>query len=85
MAERSCWHGVGLAIFTAAKAADRVSEYVLGFEREAVAINEHAEWLAEYDATPAPNPPVPGRSACRLDGRKGIPSQVRESARTRNK
>lgn len=40
------------AISTAAKAADKVSEYVLGFEREAVAINEHTEWLAEYDATP---------------------------------
>lgn len=38
-----------LAIFTAAKAADRVSEYVLGFEREAAAMNEHAEWIAEYD------------------------------------
>jgi antirestriction protein ArdC len=43
-----------LAIFTAAKAADRVSEYVLGFEREMAAMDEHAEWIAEYDAAPRP-------------------------------
>ena len=85
MAERSCWHGVGLAIFTAAEAADRVSEYVLGLEQESVAIKEHAYWRGEYDATPAPTPPVPERGACRLDGRKVIPSQMRESAKTRNK
>lgn len=38
------------AIFTAAKAADRVSEYVLGFERQAVAMEPHKEWIAEYEA-----------------------------------
>ena len=37
------------AIFTAAKAADRISEYVLGFERQATAMQEHSEWVAEYD------------------------------------
>jgi antirestriction protein ArdC len=42
-----------LAIFTAAKAADRVSAYVLGFEREMAAMNEHAERIAEYDQTPS--------------------------------
>ena len=39
-----------LAIFTAARAAERVSEYVLGFERQATSMQEHAEWIAEYDA-----------------------------------
>lgn len=38
-----------LAIFTAAKAAERVSEYVLGFERQATAMHEHAEWVESYD------------------------------------
>ena len=41
------------AIFTAAKAADKVSEYVLGFERQATAMQEHAEWVAEYESTPS--------------------------------
>lgn len=38
-----------LAIFTAAKAAERVSEYVLGLERQATAMQEHREWVEEYD------------------------------------
>ncbi|MGV3569887.1 MAG: ArdC family protein [Ramlibacter sp.] len=41
-----------LAIFTAAKAADRISEYVLGIERQATAMEQHKEWIAEYEAAP---------------------------------
>ena len=38
------------AIFTAAKAADKVSEYVLELERQATAMQGHAEWMAEYES-----------------------------------
>jgi antirestriction protein ArdC len=41
-----------LAISAAAKAADLVSEYVLGFKRDMVAMNEHAEWIAAYELAP---------------------------------
>lgn len=41
-----------MAIYAAAKAAERVTEYVPAFERQARAMHGHAKWLAEYDATP---------------------------------
>jgi len=41
-----------MAIFTAAKAADSISEHVLGIERQATAMDQHQEWIAEYDAAP---------------------------------
>lgn len=37
------------AIFAAAKDAERMAEYVLGIERQNTAMQEHAEWVAEYD------------------------------------
>lgn len=37
------------AIFTAAKAADKVSEYVLNFQSQAVAMEPHKEWIAEFE------------------------------------
>ena len=42
-----------MAIFTAARNAEKISEYVLGLERQATAMRAHAEWVAEYDAAPA--------------------------------
>ena len=39
-----------MAIFTAAKNADKISEYVLGMERQMTAMAPHKEWVAEYDA-----------------------------------
>jgi antirestriction protein ArdC len=41
-----------MAIFTAAKDADRMAEYVLGVERQQTAMAGHKEWVAEYGATP---------------------------------
>jgi len=41
------------AIFSAAKDAERIAEYVLGLERKKVAMADHKEWVAEYEATPA--------------------------------
>lgn len=41
-----------MAIFSAAKDADLIAEYVLGIERNYTAMTSHREWLAEYDATP---------------------------------
>lgn len=41
-----------MAIFTAAKDAEKMAEYVLGIERQHTALKEHAEWVAEYDAAP---------------------------------
>lgn len=38
-----------MAIFTAAKAADKISEYLLGLERQMVANEVHKEWIADYD------------------------------------
>lgn len=38
-----------MAIFTAAKNADRICEYMLGLERQHIAVAQHKEWLAEYD------------------------------------
>lgn len=39
-----------MAIFTAAKDAEKMADYVLGIERQHTAMKEHAEWVAEYDA-----------------------------------
>jgi antirestriction protein ArdC len=39
-----------MAIFTAARDADRMVEYTLALERQATAMQEHAEWVAEYEA-----------------------------------
>lgn len=41
-----------MAIFTAAKNADRICEYMLGMERQMTALEPHKEWIEEYDATP---------------------------------
>lgn len=38
-----------MAIFTAAKNADKISEYVLGLERQMTAMEQHKEWLDEYE------------------------------------
>jgi antirestriction protein ArdC len=38
-----------MAIFTAAKNADRICEYMLGLERQHTALAPHKEWIAEYD------------------------------------
>jgi antirestriction protein ArdC len=40
------------AIFAAARDAEKIAEYVIGLERQATAMKEHAEWVAEYDAAP---------------------------------
>ena len=41
-----------MAIFTAAKNADRICEYMLGLERQMTALEPHKEWIEEYEATP---------------------------------
>jgi len=38
-----------MAIFTAAKNADRICEYMLGLERQLTAMEPHKEWIEEYD------------------------------------
>jgi len=38
-----------MAIFTAAKAADKISEYMLGLERQMASNEVHKEWVADYD------------------------------------
>ena len=38
-----------MAIFTAAKNAEKISEYVLGLERQMTALAPHKEWIEEYD------------------------------------
>ena len=38
-----------MAIFTAAKAADKVSEYMLGLEKQLAGHEEHEEWIADYE------------------------------------
>ena len=38
-----------MAIFSAAKDADRMASYMLGLAQENVATAEHKEWVAEYD------------------------------------
>jgi antirestriction protein ArdC len=38
-----------MAIFTAAKNAEKISEYVLGLERQLAAMAPHKEWIAEYE------------------------------------
>lgn len=38
-----------MAIFSAAKDADRMASYMLGLARENVAMASHNEWVAEYD------------------------------------
>jgi antirestriction protein ArdC len=40
------------AIFTAARDAERMTEYILSLEREATAMQDHREWIAEYEAAP---------------------------------
>lgn len=41
-----------MAIFTAAKNADRICEYMLGLERQRTALEPHKEWIEEYETTP---------------------------------
>ena len=41
-----------MAIFTAAKDAETMAEYILGIERQHTAMKDHAEWVADYDAAP---------------------------------
>lgn len=38
-----------MAIFTAAKAADKISEYLIGLERQMAGQEEHKEWIADYE------------------------------------
>ncbi len=38
-----------MAIFTAAKQADRIADYMAGLQREWSAARSNAEWVAEYD------------------------------------
>lgn len=40
-----------MAIFTAAKNAEKISEYVLCLERQMTALAPHREWIAEFDST----------------------------------
>ncbi|MES2633615.1 MAG: zincin-like metallopeptidase domain-containing protein [Pseudomonadota bacterium] len=42
-----------LAIFAAARDAERMAEYLLGMERQLVAMAEHKEWVDEYERAPA--------------------------------
>ena len=41
-----------MAIFTAAKNADRICEYMLGLERQMTALAPHKAWIEEYQRTP---------------------------------
>lgn len=43
-----------MAIFTAAKNAEKISEYVIGLERQMTAMAPHREWVDEYDRTTEP-------------------------------
>jgi antirestriction protein ArdC len=38
-----------MALFTAAKDAEKMADYMLGLEKQAVAVAEHADWVADYD------------------------------------
>ena len=38
-----------IAIFSAAKAAERITEYVQWLERQATEMQEHKAWIADYD------------------------------------
>ena len=38
-----------MAIFTAAKAAEGISEYMLGLEKKLVVARAHQEWIAGYE------------------------------------
>lgn len=38
-----------VAIFTAAKNAEKISEYVLGLERQMASLTPHKGWIAEYE------------------------------------
>ncbi|RQO58498.1 hypothetical protein DBR47_12360 [Paucibacter sp. KBW04] len=40
------------AVFTAAKNADRICEYLLGLVQQRMVIEPHKEWIEEYEATP---------------------------------
>lgn len=42
-----------LAIFAAARDAERMADYLLGLERRLVSMAEHKEWVEEYDRAPA--------------------------------
>lgn len=42
-----------MAIFSAAKDADRIAEYLLGLERERSSMATHKEWVEEYDRAEA--------------------------------
>ena len=44
-------HKDPIAIFSAAKDAEQMAEYIMGIERKKSAMAEHSEWIAEYDAT----------------------------------
>lgn len=42
-----------LAIFAAARDAERMADYLLGLERQLVSMAEHKEWVEEYERAPA--------------------------------
>ena len=41
-----------MAIFPAAKNAEKISEYLLGLEKQMTAMAPRREWIEEYDKTP---------------------------------
>lgn len=41
-----------IAIFSAAKDADRMASYLMDLSQQQVAMAEHTDWVAEYDAAP---------------------------------
>ena len=38
-----------MAIFTAAKSAEAIVDYMLGLERQRSQMSGHAEWVADYE------------------------------------
>lgn len=38
-----------MALFSAAKDAEKMADYMLGLEKQSTAVAEHAEWVADYD------------------------------------
>ena len=41
-----------MAIFSAAKDADRMASYLMDLSQQQVAMAEHKDWVAAYDAAP---------------------------------
>lgn len=43
-----------MAIFSAAKDAEQMAEYIMEVERKKTALNQHAEWIREYELSASP-------------------------------